>query len=221
MGTRTKVNAGQASRAGLDNDQTENSANPTWVTRRNVLKAIGSTATLLGVAAAAAPHARAQSTSGWSFACASWIHGVSLQIEDQSRIAALSRRAFQAALRTYGRTWIHFAIPTPVIFNGARLRLQRVMLLWGTNVVSYTRPPQPIGARIWAVHVWDGANKLAEFGEVPFIGQFDSPMNPFDIPGAPYVSWGIVVSVLIEADQEILFKSAGGDFWTYTGSQTA
>jgi hypothetical protein len=96
------------------------------------------------------------------------------------------------------------------------------MLLWGTNRVAYSRPPQPVGAHIWAVHVWDGPIKLAEFGEVAYIGQFDSPMNPFDIPSTPYISWGIVVSVLIEATEDIVFKSAGGDFYTFTwGPQTA
>src|SRR5262249_26556715 len=158
------------------------------------------------------PLAKAQLTSG-TYSC--WTHGVSVQVEDPSRIASASRRGFGVSLRTYGQTWVHYAIPTPTVNSGTRLRLQRIRLLWDTDIVGYSNPPTPSGAKIWAVHVWDGDHKLAEFGEDKFrlIGQpyvpgvDDLRNNPADIPGNPLVYWGVVVSILVDAPIGINLKA--------------
>ncbi len=165
----------------------------------------------------------AQAPGVWTLAAASWIHGVSLQVEDPSSIKSLSRRGFQTQVQTYKQAWVHFAIPTPVVQSGSKLRLRRVRLLWDTDVVYYTCPAQPNG-RIWAMHVWDGDNKLAEFGEENFhyIGKCrgqdvqDVRTNDLEIPGTPYVYYGVAISMLIEAPAGINFKSVGGEFYLFT-----
>jgi hypothetical protein len=194
---------------------------PVPVARRSALKKLASTMTaIIGLGSAAASRASAQATGGSTLVSANWTHGLSVQVEDPSRIASLVRLGYQAEVRTYGQTWVHFAIPTPVIQSGSRLRLARVRLLWGTDNVYYTLPPMPIGAAIYAVHVWDGNKKLAEFGEVPTIGVSNlygyDPTNPFDIPGSPYVYYGVGISLLIDAPVGINLRSAGGEFYIYS-----
>jgi hypothetical protein len=194
----------------------------TPVARREAIGKLASIVTaIVGFGPPIASRASAQvAVGGSTLALGSWVHGLSVQPEDPSRIASLVRRGFQAQLRTYGQTWIHFAIPTPAIQSGARLRLHRVMVLWDTDRVSYTSPPQPIGARMLAVHVWDADNKVAEFGEVQTIGQFlpsgvYERANPFYIPNTPYVYYGTGVSILIDAPVSINLKSVGGDYYLF------
>ena len=189
--------------------------------RTNAHKAISSAAIAAMAAFIALTTPRISAQTG-SLVSSSWTHGVSVQIEDPSQIASLSRRGFAAQLRTYSQTWVHFAIPTPVIQSGTRLRLQRVMLLWSTDQVTYSLPPQAF-AYVRALHVWDGDKKLAEFGGFNTIGHCTTTIgcgyeviNPFNIPGAPYVNYGIVVSLLIDAPVGVNLKSVGGDFYTYS-----
>jgi hypothetical protein len=213
-----------------------------------IARAVSVTAALIAVAVSQVSAQSTNSCQPGTIGCvgtlvsANWTHGVSIQVEDQSRIARLVRRGFGTEVLTYGQTWVHFAIPTPVAHSGERLRLQRIKLLWDANrgaiVVPYINPPIAVGAKIWAMHVWDGDVELAEFGNdrfrsigqpyVPGVAGQDLLTNFLDIPGAPYVYYGIVVSLLIDAPPSgsncnpggcvLDLKAIGGDFYNYSST---
>lgn len=206
--------------------------------RRTTLRSAGcvTMTAILCLVAVTPPRASAQAPvqagGTWTLVQSTWTHGVSVQVENPSQIASLSRRGGGATIQTaspqsFGsgptQTWVHFAVPTPAVQAGVRLRLQRVNLLWDTNSVAYSLPPQPIGGYIRAVHVWDGDTKLAEFGGLSSIGHLlpsgvYERVNPLDIQGTPYVNWGIVVCILIEAPTGINLKGVGADFYQFLTS---
>ena len=64
---------------------------------------------------------------------AMWVHGNSLQIQDEDNWDSISRFGYcteiegkKSGKETGG--WVHFAVPTPVIINDKKLRLDSVML---------------------------------------------------------------------------------------------
>jgi len=80
---------------------------------------------------------------------AAWIHGTSVQFENQSWAARALRQGFFTTVTPSDDDhggWVHFAIPTPVIVNNERLKAQAVMIRFTTGSK----------ASIGAVHVWDG-----------------------------------------------------------------
>jgi hypothetical protein len=102
--------------------------------------------------------------------------------------------------------WFHFAIPTPVIDDGVRARLRRVMLLFtaGTAVT------------LSSVHVWDGPTPVFAQNGLAIGGANLSLIdgrNSFALPNRE-VLWGIGVSVLFHfADPgNVILHTAGVDF---------
>lgn len=127
--------------------------------------------------------------------------------------------------------WFHFAVPTPVIIAGQRSRLQRVFVLWEAGP----------GVEVWAVHVYDGINRIAALpanrmteisagwvapSNLP-TGRYVSMdaagarclehlvdgVSRFEIPEQP-ICWGVGISVAaaFRQDGTITFFSAGADF---------
>jgi hypothetical protein len=141
-----------------------------------------------------------------ALAHAMWVHGTSVQEEFPDRLQNIRR------LGPYGlfdgkpgtSNWFHFAIPTPVIVDNRRLRLESVMLqflasrdTWVTNV-----------------HIYDGYQKIEWFDGLAMTG--DHWFERFDTLN-PLVRFGIGVSIGVRfgrrrVQHRIRFVSAGGDF---------
>ncbi|MGH9765904.1 MAG: DUF6623 family protein, partial [Blastocatellia bacterium] len=137
---------------------------------------------------------------------ASWIHGCAIDVEFPERLTSMRRMGFYSLCEGQPNSfnWFHFAIPTPVIVDGRRLRLDSVMLIFHTDAdVAVTN-----------VHVWDGDSRLQAYDGLSLSGAH--PFERFDVLDRS-VRWGICVSVgvrFVGASQphRIAFVSAGGDF---------
>ncbi len=109
----------------------------------------------------------------------------------------------------YGQdNWFHFAIPTPVIDDGVRVRLERFFVLYAA---------QP-GVQVVAAHIWDGPNRIQAYQGFAYTGNHSAAIdaqNSWAGGGNP-VFWGIGISVLVRntgtADANIDFTTAGADF---------
>lgn len=161
---------------------------------------------------------------------ASWVHGNSLVLEDQNNI--LVRRwgwgtemqfEFSPGISPPG-TWCHIALPTPVIINDVRLKVQKVFLLFKTGQ----------HASIDNIHIYDGPRKIAAWDVVPgtsytarrtgdHSGSVDS-QNTFMLPNPCEVLFGLSLSFTfrpvslntslpaLDAEGKLLITSAGADF---------
>lgn len=141
---------------------------------------------------------------------AMWSHGHSMVVEYPDRIASEWRAGF--FIRVTGRpgtsNWFHFAIPTPVIVDNDRLRIDSAMLRFRTGSAL---------ADVTNVHIFDGERQIAAYDGLNL-----SPPNwdflRFNVPGRPEVFWGIGVTVGVrfdgstEAQNQMEFASAGVDF---------
>jgi hypothetical protein len=129
---------------------------------------------------------------------AAWIHGTSVQFENQSwAVRALRQGAFTTVTPSNEATsgWVHFAIPTPVIVNDVRLKAQSALIRFSTG-------PQ---ASVGAVHVWDGETNIYERNGVNYKGNLQFIREV--IPNQPEVKWGINISILLN------FNGRGPDAW--------
>jgi hypothetical protein len=102
--------------------------------------------------------------------------------------------------------WFHFAIPTPVIVDGVRTRLRRVMVLFTAGPAVSLR----------SVHVWDGPNRVFTRDELAIGGanlSLVNDLNSFALPDLE-VLWGIGISVNFNfADfDNVTLHTAGIDF---------
>jgi hypothetical protein len=140
---------------------------------------------------------------------AAWTHGTSVQFENHSWALRSLRQGFYTTVTPSNDVtsgWVHFAIPTPVIVNGVRLKAESAM-------IRFTTGPQ---ASIGAIHVWDGETKLYERNGTNYKGK-----NQFVrevISNRPEVKWGTGISVLVNfngtgADAYVQLISAGIDFY--------
>jgi hypothetical protein len=161
---------------------------------------------------------------------ASWIHGNAVVLEDPSSI--LIRRwgwgtemqfTFAPGTTPPG-TWCHIAIPTPVIANDVRLKVQKVFLLFQTgqhaaidNIHIYDGPK-----RIFAADVVPGSNSSAR--RTGDHSQSIDAQNTFALPTPHEVSFGLSVSFtfrpvalntslrLVDSEGKLLITTAGADF---------
>lgn len=143
---------------------------------------------------------------------ASWIHGTTGQIEHPERVTSILRAG--CFLEVKGRegvqTWLHYAIPTPVIVGDQRMRIDSVMLRYAVPDADTT---------VAAIHVYDGERRIAVHERAPRPREWQVPR--FDVPGNPEVLWGIGVSINLQWGRDeprrseswrIRFASAGCDF---------
>ncbi|MFC1763495.1 DUF6623 family protein [Planctomycetota bacterium] len=139
---------------------------------------------------------------------ASWIHGHSMHIEYPDKIQ--SQRRIGYAFRIVGKSgltnWLHYAIPTPVIINDVRLKLDSVMLDFTTGSVD---------AFVRDVHVYDGAAKIAYWNDLGWSESHRFERLVLNEPLA--VGRGIGISIGIGVGVEMMdhtmdFIAAGADF---------
>jgi hypothetical protein len=103
--------------------------------------------------------------------------------------------------------WFHFAIPTPVIKDGVRSHLRRVMLLFRAGPETFLQ----------SVHVWDGGERVFVQDDLSVNGHHDGALEPgvnsFALPDRE-VFWGIGISVLFFFNEPgtVVLVSAGVDF---------
>lgn len=103
--------------------------------------------------------------------------------------------------------WFHISVPTPVIDDDVRVRLERVFVLFSIDR----------WAQVQSVHVFDGPYRIATFDGLGISGNHSGnidPNNNWAISGAPEVRWGIGITVGMEFGQEanLYFSGAGADF---------
>ncbi len=140
---------------------------------------------------------------------AAWIHGTSVQFENESWAVRALRQGFFTTVTPSNEStsgWVHFAIPTPVIVNNERLKAQSAM-------IRFTTGPQ---ASIGSVHVWDGETRIYAHDGVNYKGNLQFVREV--IPDRPEVKWGTNISILINfngrgADAWVQLISAGIDFY--------
>ena len=119
-----------------------------------------------------------------------WMHGVNMQVEYPARLTSV--RATGPFVRIEGtrgqNTWLHFPLPTPVVLDGVRMRIE------GAYVSFRTRDH----ATVNEVIVYDGEKRIAEHMDINLKG--DHLDGRFEIPGTPEVNQGlnIVVGVTFE-----------------------
>lgn len=141
-----------------------------------------------------------------ALAHAMWIHGHSLQVEYPQK-GTIERKGFSAKYTSMGGAqpnWIHFAIPTPVIVSGTRLRVGSVMLRFKCGG----------GGRVKAIHVYDGENKIVSKDNLN-LGPAQWHFERVDVPGNPEINWGLGISILVDFgpdDRVVEFSAAGCDF---------
>ena len=177
---------------------------------------------------------------------AQWVHGTSVQVEfpelgdpgnpvgnpdatpftQFTLLDGVRRRGegtyFRAVHPTKGYVdnWFHFAIPTPVILDGARPELTRVYVFYATSIYG-----KLTGAQIMNVHLYDGPNIIKEFNDLSLTGAHNGAVdssNEFQIFPPVLILYGLGVSVRVAFtfDQgfdgpgwpDVLFTSAGADF---------
>lgn len=163
---------------------------------------------VLATAVGGALTGKAQAADTPRISYASWVHGHSLQVEFPEKIGSMTRIGWGAVLEGLPGTtnWLHMAIPTPVIINDVRLRLDAVMLSFITGSTD---------AYIREVHVWDGPSRIAVFDGLNLSG--DNPFVRLEVADRPWIWFGIGVSIGISVGVEQLSHrieiwSAGCDF---------
>ena len=119
-----------------------------------------------------------------------WMHGVNMQVEYPSRLTSV--RATGPFVRIEGargqNTWLHFPLPTPVVVDGARMRIE------GAYVSFRTRS----NASVYEVIVYDGESRIAEHMDLDLRG--DHLEARFDVPGNPEIHRGINVTLGVRFD---------------------
>lgn len=137
---------------------------------------------------------------------AMWIHGHSIRVEYPDRMANISRKGYYVRLEGQANSsnWFHLAIPTAVIVENNRLRIDSVMLRFRTS-----------GASVTAVHLYDGETKIASHDGLN-LNPDDWIAERFAVADKPAIRWGLGISFRGEfgagAPRRIEVSAAGGDF---------
>lgn len=144
---------------------------------------------------------------------ASWVHGNSVTIETPQSVKRQTPRGEGSNIDLHpgAATWLHIAIPTPVIVDGVRVRAERFFLLLSTAS----------GATITDVHLWDGLHRIRE-QTTTLVGNHSAidPFNTFRPLGVYFAQVGMSISFRARATNDnhgghsFTVFSAGGDFYT-------
>ena len=121
-----------------------------------------------------------------------WMHSVNMQVEYPARLTSV--RATGPFVRIEGargqNTWLHFPLPTPVVVDGVRMRIE------GAFVSFRTRDH----ASVHEVIVYDGESRIAEHMELDLRG--DHLDARFDVPGNPGINKGINITLGVRFDDD-------------------
>jgi hypothetical protein len=142
---------------------------------------------------------------------AAWTHGSAVQVENVQNVKSITRYAFFTRLvgKKGTGTWVHFAIPTPVIVDGVRLRLESAMIRFRSA------SPQACVAHF---HVCDGENRFFIHDNINKVQDWGTPFHRELIRPEHSVLWGIGITLYIafngntDAENTIELASAGCDF---------
>ncbi|NEP85950.1 MAG: S8/S53 family peptidase [Okeania sp. SIO2C2] len=142
----------------------------------------------------------------FKLAHASWTHGTSVEVEYPERLKSFRKLGFYTLVEGKPGTtnWFHYAIPTPVIVNGKRLKLESVMVRFLTQA----------DATVTNVHIYDDNRKIEAFNGLSLTG--NHWFERFDVLNL-LVRYGIGVSLGVKfgtksSGHYLAFLSAGGDF---------
>ncbi len=143
-----------------------------------------------------------------------WVHGTAVQIEREGYFVTKQRAGFGAIFRSHGAEWFHFAIPTPVIVNGARSSLKKIFVLFKTEGTT----------KITNVHVYDGNSKIVAFDNISLDGDHSTGIdqtNSWLVAASPQIKFGLGISINVNFGPptklgvpSIMFTTAGADFET-------
>lgn len=141
---------------------------------------------------------------------AMWAHGHSMAVEVPGNLVSEWRAGF--FIRVVGRAnttnWFHFAIPTAVIVNDNRLRVDSAMLRFRSGSTA---------ADVTNVHVFDGENRIFAQDNLN-LSPTALTFNRFTLPNKPDVFFGVGVTVGVrftginDAQNTMEFAAAGVDF---------
>ena len=162
---------------------------------------------------------------------ASWINGNALVLEEPNNILVRhwgwgTEMQFTFAPGATPRgTWCHIAIPTPVIINDVRMKVQNVFLLFKTGQ----------HASIDNIHIYDGPKRIFARDAVPGgnisarrtgdHSQGVDAQNMFTLPTPHEVSLGLSISftfrpvalnttlLTVDPEGKLLITAAGADFF--------
>jgi hypothetical protein len=135
-----------------------------------------------------------------------WLHGTSVRVEYPDRVEHIRRAGYYTEVRQNPGTtnWFNFAIPTPTIHAGKRMKYSRAHLVAEVHE----------NAKIDKVHIWDGDRCVTKFDNLGLLHQHVD--RAFDIPSRR-VRYGLLVSVYVEflkgkSVGEVHFMGAGASF---------
>ena len=147
---------------------------------------------------------------------ASWMHGNAVSVESPENCLRVGHFGWGGdfALKPGKASWFHIPVPTPVIVDGVRTRVQRFFVLFSAE-----------NCEIRGVHVYDGSSKIHEFNNLHSRGEHRTGLdgaNTFDIPAPHTVVFGMGLSFLVQADigfdtvinTRLIVATAGADFLT-------
>ncbi|MDX2072069.1 MAG: DUF6623 family protein [Haliscomenobacter sp.] len=143
---------------------------------------------------------------------ASWTHGSGVQIENPENLKQVTRYAFFTKLvgKPGTGTWVHFAVPTPVIVDNQRLKLESAMIRVRCNSTKVC---------VANFHVCDGEDRFFVKDRLNLaVLDWQSPLHRELIRPERPVLWGIGVTLYIafngttDAENTIELASAGCDF---------
>ena len=143
---------------------------------------------------------------------AMWAHGHGMAVEVPGNIKSEWRAGF--FIRLVGKpnttNWLHFAIPTAVIVNDNRLRINSALLRFRCGSLS---------ADVTNLHVFDGENRVFAADNLNLsptaVGMH---VQRWVLPNKPDVFWGVGVTVGVrfggatDAQNTMEFAAAGVDF---------
>jgi hypothetical protein len=136
-----------------------------------------------------------------------WTHGSNVEVENSGGIAAMKRTGFCGAFAGKPGTgnWFHFAVPTPVIVEGKRLRLDSIIVMFQTDPdVTVTN-----------IHIYDGPQKIESYDGLALSGSH--LFERFDVLNT-YARYGIGITVGVNFGKDttkphvVKFVAAGADF---------
>ncbi|MEU7133366.1 DUF6623 family protein [Streptomyces sp. NPDC046261] len=110
-------------------------------------------------------------------------------------------------LQAGSENWFHCPLPTPVLVEGRRAGISRVMIL-------FRFPP---GAELNQVNVYDGQSLISVRDGLHITGDHSGgldPSNIFDV-NRDALSFGVGVTMLVRTinDADLFFSGVGGDFF--------
>lgn len=145
---------------------------------------------------------------------ASWVHGNAVTVENPENLTRVGHFGWGGELhfKPGKASWLHVALPTPVIVGDVRTKVQKLFLMFKTDACE-----------IRNVHIWDGPVKVQDFNGLHHDGEHWNGLdarNTFNLSSPHTVVWGMGISFFAQAsigfdtviDPKLIVASAGGDY---------